>query len=110
MRGGATASGGGTGDGESLRCAIVDLVRIVDLANNPRHWGAATNPFLVHILGRGVTPAGGSPTWTNSCCRRRASPPGGGACIVRLKGGNPFVFRRTRTEIDALQLSGVPYT
>lgn len=30
--------------------------------------------------------------------------------IVRLKGGDPFLFGRTRTEIDALRSASVPYT
>ncbi len=41
---------------------------------------------------------------------QKASEPPGGRCIVRLKGGDPFLFGRTRTEIDALRSSGVPYT
>ncbi|KAL3773390.1 hypothetical protein ACHAW5_010996 [Stephanodiscus triporus] len=31
-------------------------------------------------------------------------------CVVRLKGGDPFLFGRTRTEIDALRSNGIPYT
>lgn len=30
--------------------------------------------------------------------------------IVRLKGGDPFLFGRTRTEIDALRANNIPYT
>jgi len=30
--------------------------------------------------------------------------------IVRLKGGDPFLFGRTRSEIDALRANNVPYT
>jgi hypothetical protein len=39
-----------------------------------------------------------------------ASKPPGGRCIMQLKKGDPFLFRRTRTKMCALQLSGVPYT
>eukprot|EP00970_Alexandrium_tamarense_P001541 scaffold164_cov212-Alexandrium_tamarense.AAC.13 len=30
--------------------------------------------------------------------------------IIRLKGGDPFLFGRTRTEIDNLRSNGIPYT
>ena len=33
-----------------------------------------------------------------------------GKKIVRLKGGDPFLFGRTRTEIDALRNNNIPYT
>jgi hypothetical protein len=42
--------------GESLQRAIMDLTRIVNPADNPRCWGAATHPSMVHIVGTGVTP------------------------------------------------------
>jgi len=32
-----------------------------------------------------------------------------GRTIVRLKGGDPFLFGRSRTEIDTLRKSGMPY-
>ncbi|KAL3826964.1 hypothetical protein ACHAXA_000028 [Cyclostephanos tholiformis] len=31
-------------------------------------------------------------------------------CIVRLKGGDPFLFGRTRSEIDILRSNAIPYT
>ncbi len=33
---------------------------------------------------------------------QKASKPPRGRCIMQLMGGNPFVFRRRRTKIDAL--------
>jgi siroheme synthase len=33
---------------------------------------------------------------------QKAREPPRGRCIVQLKGGNLFLFRRTRTKIDAL--------
>jgi hypothetical protein len=51
--GGPTALDGRTI--ESLWCTIMDLARIVDLADNPCCWGASTCPSVVHIVGVGVT-------------------------------------------------------
>jgi hypothetical protein len=34
----------------------MDLARVVDPAKDPHHWGAATRPSTVHIVGTGVTP------------------------------------------------------
>ncbi len=31
-------------------------------------------------------------------------------CIIRLKGGDPFLFGRTRTEIESLRSNNIPYT
>ncbi len=42
-------------------------------------------------------------TTTTTTMRRRR-------CIVRLKGGDPFLFGRTRSEIDVLRCNRVPYT
>jgi hypothetical protein len=47
---------------ENPCCAQVNLARIVDPAVIPHRQGAATRPFVVHIVGTGVTIAGGSPT------------------------------------------------
>ena len=37
-------------------------------------------------------------------------PPGRKRIIVRLKGGDPFLFGRARSEIDALRSANVPYS
>ncbi|MFO0730203.1 MAG: SAM-dependent methyltransferase [Nitrospiraceae bacterium] len=97
--------GAGPGDPKLLtlrgkECLERADVVLYDYLANPRCW---TAPAWNRCNGRAGAWSVSGPSGHQSPVERAR----GGKIVVRLKGGDPFVFRRGGEEAEALQLSSV---
>ena len=101
--------GAGPGDPELLTVRAVDLLRQADVVVHDRLVEPAVielAPPWAEMVSVGKTPGAPSPSQDeiNGILIDRGRRY---ACVVRLKGGDPFVFGRGGEEASALQAAGI---
>ena len=105
--------GAGPGDPELITVAGLNALRRADVVVHDRLAAPellAEAPSRAEIIDAGKRPAASGPRGAsqeaiNALLIERA---GRGLHVVRLKGGDPFVFGRGGEEADALRAAGVP--
>ncbi len=100
--------GAGPGDPRLLTQRGAELLRQADVVIHD----SLVNPALVHLAPHHAEVIGRSPDHPftqdelNQLLRSRAHA---GKCVVRLKGGDPYVFGRGGEEAEALAAAGIPF-
>ena len=103
--------GAGPGDPGLLTVRAIRLLQRADMV----FYDRLVHPLILQMVRPGCRRIGvghtaGQPgIRLSALVRRMAAACRRGATVVRLKGGDPFVFGRTCEEILALQREGVPY-
>lgn len=103
--------GAGPGDPGLLTVRAAELLRSADVVVHDRLVSAETLALAAadaELVNVGKTPDGPSTTQAeiNAILVERGRL---GRCVVRLKGGDPYVFGRGGEEAEALRRAGVPY-
>ena len=103
--------GAGPGDPELLTVRAVNLIRRADVVVHDRLVEPAVielAPPWAELIGVGKTPGAPSPSQDeiNAVLVDRGRRY---ACVVRLKGGDPFVFGRGGEEVAALRAAALEY-
>lgn len=109
-RGSVTLVGGGPGDAKLLTVAAVEALRSADVVLYDRLAPHDTLPELAphaHLINVGKTP-GHHPIGQTEIERLLVEHAQAGSRVVRLKGGDPYVFGRGAEEVAACRAAGIP--
>ncbi len=102
--------GAGPGDPGLMTCRGAELLRRADVVVHDRLGAAGLTglaPATAELVDVGKRP--GAPVDQADINRMLVDAGRSGRCVVRLKGGDPFVFGRGGEEAAALEEAGVPY-
>jgi hypothetical protein len=103
-----------TGVTPTLMDLLLSALHVLSRANAFLHknvqWIVLDHCDIVCVGKHGNAKGGWRQSNIDRLLLQKVSKPPGGRCNVQLKGGNPFLFMRTRTKIDALRSSSTLYT